>query len=73
MEKDLLALMLRINVNGTKQIRARQRRLVILNKQSREIIRTAFSEINAELKKAARRIAKVEARRTNEIVENNLP
>jgi hypothetical protein len=70
---DLTALLYRINPNAAVRAAARRRRMKKLNTESRVLIRTAYSEINGILKSSARRIAKVEARRINEIVRDNLP
>lgn len=73
LELDLVALMLKIDVAGTKQIKARRRRLAKLNNQSGIIIRTAYTEINGILRGAGRRVAKVEAKKVNQIVQDRLP
>ncbi len=73
LENALTALMLRIDVAGTKQLPARKRRLAKMKKESGKIIRTAYSEINGILHRAGRRIAKVEAKNINQIVKAQLP
>jgi len=73
LEKSIVAMMLKIDVNGTKQVAARQRRLKKLNFELGVLIRTAYSEINGLLRAAGRRIAKVEAQNINKIVAENLP
>lgn len=73
LERELVGLMLKIDVAGTKQIKARRRRLAKLNNQSGILIRTAYTEINGILRSAGRRVAKVEAKKVNQIVGNQLP
>lgn len=73
LESDLVALMLKIDVAGTKQVKARKRRLAKLNNQSGILIRTAYTEINGIMRGAGRRVAKVEARKVNQIVQDRLP
>lgn len=73
LEQDLRVLMIRIDVAGTKQRVARQRRLKKLQSESGILIRTAYSEINRVIRSASRRVAKVEAKKVNTIVQENLP
>jgi len=73
LETEIVMLMLRIDVNGTKQVKARARRLVKLNREVGIATRTAYSEINGIIKAAGRRIARVEAKTAVKIVKENLP
>lgn len=73
LEKDITAAMMQVDVNGTRQKKARDRRLKKLNEALRILIRTAYSEINGIIRSAGRRVAKVEAQKVNQIVEVNLP
>lgn len=73
LETEIVMLMLRIDVNGTKQIKARGRRLAKLNKEIGIAIRTAYSEINGIIKSSARRVARVETASAVKIVGENLP
>ena len=73
LESDIVALMLRVNVNGTKQIKARARRLAKLNRELGILIRTTYSEVNGLIKASSRRVSRVEAKAITKIVEGNLP
>ncbi len=73
LERDITAEMMRIDVNGTSRKAARKRRLKKLNHEIGIIIRTAYSEINGIIRSAGRRVAKVEARKVNQIVAEQLP
>ena len=71
--RDTTALMLRIDVAGTKQPKARLRRLRKLNRELGILTRTAYSEIGGITKVALRRLAQAETKSTIKIVGANLP
>jgi transcription elongation factor len=73
LETEIVALMLRIDVAGTKQRKARARRLAKLHREVGIATRTAYSEINGIIKSGARRVARVEAASAVKIVAENLP
>lgn len=73
LEREIFLLIVRIDVAGTKQRKARQRRLKKLESEIGIATRTAYSEVNGMIRAAGRRVAKVEARKINEIVAENLP
>jgi flavin-dependent dehydrogenase len=73
LEKEIVTAMIRVDANGARRKTARQRRLKKLNDEIGIIIRTAYSEINGILRNAGRRVAKVEARKVNQIVAEQLP
>ena len=73
LEAAIAAAIIRVNVNGTKQVKARQRRLAKLNREVGVLIRTAYSEINGIIKSSARRVANVETAADVAIVTKNLP
>lgn len=70
---DLTALLYRVDPNSAIRPAAKKRRMKRLRIESRTLIRTAYSEINGTLKAAMRRIAKVETRRINQSVRDNIP
>jgi len=55
--KDLAALAIDIDVNGTQRRDARWRRMLKLNKESRELIRVAYSDIAALTRKTLVNVA----------------
>lgn len=71
--RDLKSLMFSIDVHGTNRKDARERRLKRLNTESRTMIRTAYSEIGGIMRAAVRRIAKVETKKTTEVVRKHVP
>jgi hypothetical protein len=73
LDSQIVAAVIKIDVAGTSRVAARRRRLEKLNREIGDVTRRAFSDINNILKLSLRRIAKVEARKVNQIVEENLP
>lgn len=71
--KDLKSLMFRIDVAGTSRASARKRRLRRLNEESRILIRTAYTEMGAITRSALRRVGKVEAVSTAQIMRKQIP
>lgn len=73
LEADLKILMLRIDAAGTQQVKARRRRIAKLEKESKVLIKTAFTEINGYLKGAMRQLAHIETKATATILRTNIP
>lgn len=72
-QKDLVALAIKVDPNGAQTEAARQRRLERLRKSSGALVRDAYREIDQIVKGSARRIAKVESQNTVDIVRKHLP
>lgn len=70
---DLKKLLFDIDVHGTTRKDARERRLKRVNTESRIMIRTAYSEIGGIMRLAVRRIAKVETKKTTQVVRKHVP
>ena len=73
LSRDLKDLMIKIDVNGTKRLDARNRRLKKFEKESKILIRTAYSEIGGITRNTLRRVAKVETKNTVAVVGSRLP
>lgn len=73
LERDLKKLVLSVDVNSAMRKGTRQRRLKNINDESKILIRTAYSEVNGILRGAMRRIAKVETKKTTDIIRKRVP
>ena len=71
--RDLKALAVRIDPNGTSRTDARQRRLARLEEESRKLVNEAYAEIAAENRKDLRRVAKIESEATVQVIGKALP
>ncbi len=71
--RDLKRLTLDVDVAGTPRKDARGRRLVKLNKESRELIRVAYSDINAMTKATLGKVAAATSMEVVSALEENLP
>jgi len=70
---DLKALTLNVDVAGTPRRDAQVRRMAKLDKQSRELIRVAYAEINTLTKSVLSDVAKVTSAAFVNSLEENIP
>lgn len=71
--RDIKALMLDIDIAGTKRNDARRRRKKKFKEELRVLVNTAYSEIGGILRNATRRVAKVEAKKVAEVMVKRIP
>lgn len=62
LERDLKALIVTVDPAGAQQRRSKKNRTRIINRRARELINTAYSEINAMSRESLRRLARTESR-----------
>lgn len=72
LERDLKALIVTIDPAGAQQRRSKKNRTRIINRRARELITTAYSEINAMSRDSLRRLARAESRAVAMTVEQSL-
>ena len=73
LDRDVKALLIRIDPAGTQQVKARQRRLRKFNRESGELVRTAYSEIHALVKKDLARVGIVESKTILATMRKHIP
>lgn len=71
--RDLKRLTLDVDVAGTPRRDAQVRRMAKLNKESRELIRVAYSDINAMTKATLGKVAAATSMEVVSALEENLP
>lgn len=73
LDRDVKALLVKIDPAGTTQPKARQRRLQKFNREAGVLIRTAYSEINGMVKADLRRVGMAESVNTMKVMRRHIP
>ena len=71
--RDLAELTMEVDANGAQRADARIRRLKRLDKESRELIRVAYSDINVMTRAALINVADASSTNLATSLENNIP